>query len=150
VFEWARSVNPAQPLTSGVWRGSFRVPSGIAATQLDNSDIITFHSYAAPEGFEARIDELAPLGRPILCTEYLAREDASTVEDILPIAKRRGVGAYNWGLVAGRTQTYYPWDSWDDPYDAVPEQWMHDLIHPDGRAFRVSEIQTIQKLAGGA
>jgi hypothetical protein len=84
-----------------------------------------------------------------LCTEYLARDDASTVEGILPIAKRRGVGAYNWGLVAGRTQTYYPWDSWDDPYDAPPEQWMHDLVRPDGQAFSVAEIQTIQKLARG-
>jgi hypothetical protein len=150
VFEWARSVAPAQPLTSGVWRGSWRNPTGIMATQLDNSDIITFHSYAPPEQFEERIDELAPLGRPILCTEYLARGDDSTIEDILPIAKRRGVGAYNWGLVAGRTQTYFPWDSWEQPYSAVPEKWMHDLVHPDGRAFRTSEIQTIQKLARGA
>ncbi|MGN7778704.1 cellulase family glycosylhydrolase [Mycolicibacterium sp. 22603] len=147
VFDWARTVNPSQPLTSGVWRGSWRKPSGIVATQLDNSDIISFHSYAAPSTFEDKIDELEPLGRPILCTEYLAREDGCTVEGILPVAKRRGVGAYNWGLVAGRTQTYYPWDSWEKPYDKVPEKWMHDLVHPDGRAFRTSEIQTIQQLA---
>lgn len=149
VFEWARSVNPGQPLTSGVWRGSWRNPSGIVATQLDNSDIITFHNYDGPEQFEARIDELAPLGRPILCTEYLARNDASTVEDILPIARRRNVGAYNWGLIAGRTQTYLPWDSWDSPYDAPPQEWFHDLVRPDGQAFRASEIQTIQKLVRG-
>lgn len=146
VFQWARAVNPSQPLTSGVWRGSFRNPSGIPAIQLDNSDIITFHSYAEPTTFEDKIDQLEPLGRPIMCTEYLAREDDSTVENILPVAKRRGVGAYNWGLVAGRTQTYFPWDSWDAPYDEIPEKWMHDLVHPDGRAFQASEIATIQKL----
>lgn len=148
VFDWARSVNPTQPLTSGVWEGSFRNPTGIPKMQLDSSDIITFHSYAEPGTFEDKIDELAPLGRPIMCTEYLARADGSTVEDILPVAKRRGVGAYNWGLIAGRTQTYFPWDSWDDPYDAAPEKWMHDLVDPEGRAFRGSEIETIQKLSG--
>ena len=146
VFEWARSVDPVQPLTSGVWEGSFRNPTGIPKMQLDNSDIITFHSYAAPGTFEDKIDELEPLGRPIMCTEYLAREDGSTIEDILPVAKRRGVGAYNWGLIAGRTQTYFPWESWDEPYDEVPQEWMHDLVRPDGRAFRTDEIQTIQKL----
>lgn len=80
--------------------------------------MITFHSYAAPAEFEGRIAELAPLQRPILCTEYLARSQGSTVEGILPIAKRHNVGAFNWGLVAGKTQTYLPWDSWDHPYRA--------------------------------
>ena len=140
-----RYLNP-HGLTSGVWEGSFRNPTGIPKMQLDNSDIITFHSYAAPGTFEDKIDELEPLGRPIMCTEYLAREDGSTIEDILPVAKRRGVGAYNWGLIAGRTQTYFPWESWDEPYDEVPQEWMHDLVRPDGRAFRTDEIQTIQKL----
>lgn len=151
VFEWARAVNPAQPLTSGVWQGSWKNPadrSAIAATQLDNSDVITFHSYAKPDDFEERIDELAPLGRPIICTEYLARGQGSTIEGILPIAKRRGVGVYNWGFVAGRTQTYLPWDSWDHPYKGAPDPWFHDLLRPDGRAYRPAEIQTIQTLTG--
>jgi len=111
VFQWARSVDPSQPLTSGVWQGNWSDPaqrSAIAGIQLDNSDVITFHSYGKPAEFEARIAELAPLGRPILCTEYLARDEGSTVEGILPIAKQRNVGAYNWGLVAGKTETYLP------------------------------------------
>ena len=118
VFLWARDVDPVQPLTSGVWQGTWADPSRrsvIAATQLDNSDVITFHSYAKPVDFEARIAELAPLQRPILCTEYLARSLGSTVEGILPIAKQHNIGAFNWGLVAGKTQTYLPWDSWDHP-----------------------------------
>lgn len=95
--------------------GRSRRRSTISAIQLDNADVITFHSYAAPAEFEGRIAELAPLQRPILCTEYLARSQGSTVEGILPIAKRHNVGAFNWGLVAGKTQTYLPWDSWDHP-----------------------------------
>lgn len=150
VFAWARSAGASQPLTSGVWQGSWGAGqrSAIAATQLDNSDVITFHSYGTPSEFEARIEELEPLGRPILCTEYLARTEGNTIEDILPIAKRHNVGAYNWGLVAGKTQTYLPWDSWDKPYTAPPKTWFHDLLQPDGRPYRPTEVKTIQTLTG--
>ncbi len=150
VFGWARAVNPGQPLTSGVWQGQWSEParrSTIAGIQLDNSDVITFHSYAEPATFESRITELAPQGRPILCTEYMARTQGSTIQGILPVAKRHNVGAYNWGLVAGKTQTYLPWDSWDHPYPAVPKVWFHDLLGPDGRPFQDNEIQAIKALA---
>lgn len=152
VFRWARSVDPVQPLTSGVWNGNWGDPgsrSTISGIQLDNADVITFHSYAAPADFEARIAELAPLGRPIVCTEYLARPRGSNVEGILPIAKRHNVGAFNWGLVAGKTQTYLPWDSWDHPYPTPPKVWFSDLLLPDGRPYRDSEIQTIRSLTAG-
>ncbi len=103
----------------------------------------------APREFEARIDELAPpLGRPILCTEYLARPQGSTIEGILPIAKRRNVAAYNWGLVAGKTQTYLPWDTWDKPDPSEPKVWFSDLLRPDGSAYRDGEVKTIQQLTG--
>jgi hypothetical protein len=153
VFQWARSVDPDQPLTSGVWQGSWGNPqnrSAISAIQLDNSDVITFHSYDNPAGFTARVDELAPLGRPILCTEYMARSQGSTIQGVLPIARQRNVSAFNWGLVAGKTQTYFPWDSWDHPYAAPPKVWFHDLLLPDGRPYRDDEIETIRKLASGA
>jgi hypothetical protein len=150
VFAWARSVDPRQPLTSGVWDGEWADPasrSTIAGIQLANSDVITFHCYAEPDTFESRIAELAPQGRPIVCTEYMARPMGSTVEGVLPIAKRHNVGAINWGLVAGKTQTYFPWDSWDHPYAAVPKVWFHDLLRPDGTAFQGDESQTIRMLS---
>lgn len=149
VFGWARSVNPSQPLTSAVWDGEWGDPaqrSAIANIQLDNSDVVSFHSYGKPADFESRITELQPLGRPILCTEYMARTQGSTIAGILPIAKRHNVGALNWGLVAGKTQTYFPWDSWDHPYPSVPQVWFHDLLRPDGRPFDDGEIQTIRGL----
>jgi hypothetical protein len=149
VFQWARAVDPSQPLTSGVWQGDFEQGQGRSAIsdfQLNNADVITFHSYAEPAGFEDRINELTPLGRPIICTEYMARPKGSTIEGILPIAKRRNVGAINWGLVAGKTQTYFPWDSWDHPYKAPPNVWFHDLLQPDGRPFQDSEMLTVRKL----
>jgi hypothetical protein len=153
VFAWARSVDPRQPLTSGVWNGEWGDPasrSTIAGIQLANSDVLTFHSYAEPETFESRIAELAPQGRPILCTEYMARPMGSTIESILPIAKRHNVGAINWGLVAGKTQTYFPWDSWDHPYAAVPKVWFHDLLRPDGTPFQGNEPQTIRLLSASS
>jgi len=150
VFGWARSVDPTQPLTSGVWHGhwSAAARSEIAGIQLDYSDVISFHSYAEPATFESRIAELAPQGRPMLCTEYMARTQGSTVAGILPVARRHNVGAYNWGLVAGKTQTYFPWDSWQHSYATMPAVWFHDLLHPDGRPFQNSEIQTVRKLSG--
>jgi len=149
VFSWARAVDPQQPLTSGVWDGEWDAAhrNAISGIQLDNSDVITFHSYGDPATFENKIGELSPLGRPMICTEYMARTLGSTVEGILPVAKRHNVGAVNWGLVAGKTQTYFPWDSWDHPYTAIPEVWFHDLLRPDGRPFRDTEIQTIQSLS---
>ncbi len=153
VFRWARAVDPSQPLTSGVWRGGDQGVQGgrsaISDIQLNNSDVITFHSYAEPAGFESRISELAPQGRPIICTEYMARPQGSTIESILPVAKRHNVGAFNWGLVAGKTQTYFPWNSWDHPYTSVPKVWFHDLLQPDGRPFKDSEVQAARSLVGG-
>lgn len=151
VFRWARAVDASQPLTSGVWRGDWGQPQGrsaISDIQLANSDVVTFHSYAEPAGFESRINELTPMGRPILCTEYMARPRGSTVQSILPVAKRHNVGAINWGLVAGKTQTYFPWESWDHPATTVPKVWFHDLIRPEGRPFQDIEVLTVRKLAG--
>jgi len=151
VFRWARAVDPVQPLTSAVWQGNWGDPgqrSTISGIQLDNSAVITFHCYDKPAAFEGRIAELSSLGRPILCTEYLARSRGSTVEGILPIAKRHNVGAFNWGLVAGKTQTYFPWDSWEHPYTTPPKVWFHDLLQPDGRPYQHAEIQTIRNLSG--
>ncbi len=150
VFQWARAVDPIQPLTSGVWDGVWGDPARrnkINRIQLDLSDVISFHSYADPKGFEARLDELTPLGRPILCTEYMARTLGSTVESILPITKRRNIGAFTWGFVAGKTQTYLPWDSWDKPVTG-PQLWFHDLLNTDGSPYRAGEINTIRDLTG--
>ena len=55
VFAWARETHPMQPLTSGVWQGAWSPagqPSPMARIQLEESDILTFHSYGWPEAFE--------------------------------------------------------------------------------------------------
>lgn len=148
-FEWARSVNPSQPLTSGVWAGDWSSPDKlkpIEKVQLDESDIVTFHNYENGEEFEKRIKWLLPLGRPIICTEYMARGNNSYFETSLPIAKKYKVGAINWGLVDGKSQTKYAWDSWGKQYTSEPELWFHEIFHTDGKPYRQKEVELIRKL----
>ena len=151
-FAWAREMHPQQPLTSGVWTGNWEDPSKQSETtriQLAQSDVISFHSYEWPEGFEARIASLQPLHRPLLCTEYMARGNGSTFDTILPIAKREHVAAINWGLVAGKTQTYLPWDSWDRPYVRTqPTLWFHEVFRQDGTPYRQREVDLLRQLTG--
>ena len=150
VFDWARSAHPSQPLTSGVWHGNWSDPTKENDTtkiQLAESDIISFHNYGWPESFEARIKELQPNNRPILCTEYMARSAGSTFDTVLPVAKRYHVAAINWGLVNGKTQTNLPWDSWERPYVLTqPTVWFHDVFHPDGTPYRQAEADLIRRL----
>lgn len=151
VFQWARSANPVQPLTSGVWHDEHWEDMAhlnpAERTQLTESDIISFHNYDWPEMFQARIKSLQGLHRPILCTEYMARGNGSTFDGSLPIAAKYNVGAINWGLVQGKMQTELPWESWDHPYTKKqPPLWFHEVFHTDGRPYRQAEVDLIHKL----
>lgn len=151
-FEWSRSVNPSQPLTSGIWLGdwsSHETLAPIQKAQIELSDIISFHNYDDPEDFENRIRWLQRYGRPLLCTEYMARPNGSTFEGFLPIAKKYNVAMYNWGLVDGKTQTKYPWDSWEKTYTNEPELWFHEVFRNDGTPYKEEETQLIYKMTDG-
>ncbi len=152
-FEWAREVNPMQPLTSGVYDVDTSADENSLAElekiQVRNSDIITFHNYSWPESFKAEVVWLRRFHRPIICTEFMARPLGSTFDAILPIAKQEHVGAINWGFVAGKTQTYYPWESWQHPYILdQPPVWFHEVLHGDGSPYRQAEVDLIRKLTG--
>ncbi len=150
VFAWARSVHPVQPLTSGVWHGnwsSLDKMSPMARVQIEQSDVISFHNYGWPEEFEKRIQELQQYHRPLICTEYMARGAGSLFDTVLPVAKKYRVGAINWGLVAGKSQTYLPWDSWQRPYvERPPTIWFHDVFYADGKPYREHEVEIIRSL----
>ncbi len=150
-WKWARSVNPSQPLTSGVWKGKWTSDSTLTEMedfQLKNSDVITFHSYDRPEVTQARIDSLRRYNRPVICTEYMARPLGSTFASILLLLKKEKVGAYNWGFVNGKSQTIYPWDSWEKSYNAEPAVWFHDIFRQDGAPYDPKEVELIRHLAG--
>lgn len=154
VYDWARSADPDQPLTSGVFDGGDWNPgeaglTAIQTTQLTHSDIVSFHSYAWPEEFERRVVQLEAYGRPVWCTEYMARSAGSTIDTVLPVGKAHNVAMFNWGFVDGKTQTRFPWDSWEHPYDTrEPVVWFHDLYRKDGTPYRQREIDIIQELTG--
>ena len=152
VFAWAREMHPAQPLTSGVWQGNWSDPAKESETtriQLEESDVISFHNYDWPEIFQARVDSLRSLGRPLLCTEYMARGNGSTFDTILPLMKQDHVAAINWGLVAGKTQTWLPWDSWQRPYVNIePTVWFHEVFRQDDTPYRQREVDLLRQLTG--
>jgi hypothetical protein len=152
VFRWARAAQPVQPLTSGVWKGDYSSDDKLDAMQriqLMESDVISFHSYDDASEFEKRIKWLVRYNRPILCTEYMARGNRSTFQGSLPVAKRYKVAAINWGLVAGKTQTFLPWDSWEKPYvGREPAIWFHEVFRTDGTPYKQDEVELIKQLTG--
>lgn len=150
-FAWAREVDPSQPLTSGVWIGTWPDPAKLSPTekfQLDNSDVISFHCYGQLPEMKQAVEHLRSYGRPLLCTEYMARPRGSTFDPILGYLKDQKVAAYNWGFVSGKTQTIYPWDTWEKQYTAEPKVWFHDIFRQDGTPYDPKEVSYIRKITG--
>ncbi|MHA7879539.1 MAG: glycoside hydrolase 5 family protein [Saccharospirillum sp.] len=144
VYQWAREVNPSQPLTTAPFRWTEGF-TAINAFHLANADILSFHDYEGLAVTDAVVKRLEPQGRPMLCTEYMARSQGSELSTHLPYFKEKGIGALNWGFVAGRTQTNYPWES--QPSNDEPALWFHDLYYPDQTPYRPDEIALIQSLS---
>lgn len=147
IFDWARTAKPQQPLTVGLYGDPTKPEdpaAGINATALELSDVISFHSYDALDGLENWITHMAAPGRGVICTEWLARSANSTV-DLLEVMATHRVGAYNWGLVDGKTQTKYPWSSWWEPV-AEDAPWFHELFHPDGIPYDIGETALFRRL----
>ena len=147
-YGWARAANPSQPITAGVWLGTWADPAKLSAMEkfmLEESDVITFHNYAGQEEVQQCVQNLKRYGRPILCTEYMARPRSSTFDPLLGYFKEQKVAAYNWGFVAGKTQTIYPWDSWTKPYTNEPPVWFHDIFRRDGTPYDAKEVDYIKR-----
>ncbi len=142
VFEWARTVNPDQPLSAGLWTWDFEK---LNAFQALNSDIITYHNYDEPAGHLNVIQLLKSHGKPLICTEYMARTRNSRFSNIMPLLKKENVGALNWGFVSGKTNTIYAWDT-PMPDGAQPIEWFHDIFFTDGKPYRQDEVNLIRKL----
>ncbi|MGA3239571.1 MAG: 1,4-beta-xylanase [Bryobacteraceae bacterium] len=152
LFKFARAAMPSQPLTSSLWQGDWSSPDKLSAVekiQLEESDIVSFHNYDKPADFEKRLQWLQQYHRPVFCTEFLARDRDSTFQGILPIAKKYNAAAFSWGLVAGKTQTYLPLDSWQHPYtDRQPAVWHQDIFRDNGTPYSQEEIDFIRQITG--
>ncbi len=145
VFEWAWEVRPTQPLTSATWNAEL---VNLNPVQHRNSDIITFHNYKDADNLEEEIQSLASYQRPIICTEYMARTSESFFETHLPIFRKYNIGAINWGLVAGKTNTIFPWGSPEGTDE--PTVWFHDIFRKDGTPYDEKEVIVIRSITGAA
>ncbi len=143
VFSWAWIIRPSQPLTCATWNHDDKYRN-LNQFQLASADVITFHNYSEPEKLEAEIIHLQKLERPLICSEYMARTNGSRFETNLPVLKKYHVGAINWGLVSGKTNTIFPWGSKEGTPE--PKIWFHDIFRQDGTPFNQEEIKAIQKL----
>ena len=134
-FQWARQVNPTQPLTS-CWEA------------IEISDIYTFHTYGKPgtdsdgNSWARGMEGLKTTGRPALCTEFMARTMGNTLDSVLPFFATHKVGWYEWGLCAGSAQYHFPWN-WPEG-SPPPWLWFHCLLYPDGTPYKTEEIELIK------
>jgi hypothetical protein len=142
VFSWARDVNPDQPISAGIWAWDFEK---LNAFQSLNSDIITYHDYEPDTAHTRVVQLLKTHGRPMICTEYMARSRRSTFKTILPVLKKENVGAISWGLVSGKTNTKYAWDT-PLPDGTEPKLWFHDIFHQNGTPYIPEETEFIRKI----
>ena len=143
-FEWAREINPRQPLTIGIWE--FK-NYDLAFAEL--SDIVSYHDYMPLSESEKKIELLKKYNRPLLCTEWLNRPGGNTFQSHLPLYKRENIGIYNWGLINGKTQTHLNWGTMNGKPDDSPDIWQHDIFYPDGTPYDENEIKLIQKYKPG-
>lgn len=141
-IKWAREINPDQPISIGLWDWNFEK---LNAIQLQNSDIITYHNYEEPQWHERTINLLKASGKPLICTEYMARSRNSRFSNILPLLKKENVGAINWGFADGKTNTKFAWDT---PLadGSEPIEWFHEIFNTDGTPYRKDEVELIKKL----
>jgi hypothetical protein len=151
VWDWAAAADPVQPLTVGAYlrvqNPRPHAASPVARTALERSDVVSFHLYGPDETLRRTVATLGAIGRPLLCTEWLARPTSPPAQ--LEVFRELGVGAFNWGLVDGRSQTRYPWTSWVRA--AGPSTpWFHELLHRDGSAYDEAEVEQFRRTAGAA
>jgi hypothetical protein len=142
IFIWAHEVRPDQPLSAGLWNWDLEK---LNAFQVNNSDVITYHDYELPEWHLRVVQVLKAYGRPLICTEYMARPRNSTFENTMPMLKEQHVGAISWGLVEGKTNTKYAWDA-PMPNGDEPKLWFHEVYRKDGTPYKQEEVDLIKKL----
>ncbi len=137
---WIREIGPSQPITAPIYLEHPKLNQEL----IEASDVISFHNYSPVDHLKKQINYLKELRRPILCTEYLNRKDGSFFETFLPVFKTEKIGCFNWGLVAGKTQTVHGWEKRGDSDD--PECWFHDILRKDGNPFSEKEVELLKKL----
>lgn len=157
VFGWARDAAPAHPITVGGWRiphawdteDQALYENRIDQTAFSLSDLVSFHAYCGVERMNTIINLLRQFGRPLMCTEWMARSAGSRITETLPILHDARIGAWQWGLVRGKTQTHIPWPGVKQTipdYDENTSEWFHDVFDTDGKPYSEEEVALIRGL----
>ena len=118
--------------------------------QKAHCDVITFHNYGDTNSLKRDIEDMQRIGRPLICTEYMARPNKSRFTTHLPVFIRYNVGAINWGLVSGKSNTIYAWKDKSHTDGSEPVVWFHDVFRKDGTPYDVKETDLIKLLASKA
>ncbi|MCX6341745.1 MAG: hypothetical protein NTU72_05120 [Fimbriimonadales bacterium] len=139
-FEWAWDVRPSQPVSAGLWYGN----NEFNQFQIANSDVITFHNYNDAKNLQSEISRLVKLGRPVVCTEWMARQNSSWIKTNLPVFHESKIACFNWGLVSGKSNTIFPWGSKEGSEEPTP--WFHDIFRQDGTPFDATETDLFKNL----
>ena len=158
MFELAWGINPSQPLAADIWAGDYGTsPDGANKAQRlagELSDIVSYHCYG---NYETQVQTIHKLrryyGRPLVNTEWLARVLGNDVFSAYPLFWLERIGCTCWGFVAGKYQTFEPWEGmWKriekgDPAakDWDMTKWFHDLIRPSLRPYDPKEIDVIKR-----
>lgn len=138
-FNWARATDAEQPLAVAAWT---RPGSAMTAHKLERSDLVTFQSFDAPQQLEALLVRLKKQNRPVICTDWLMRQNGNNFESLLPVFSVHRVGWFNRGLVNGRTQTWLQQPQFRSEKD--PDVWQHDVFRANGEAFSKQEVEQIK------
>lgn len=143
-FIWARTAKPIQPLTACIYDKDLH---DINEVVLKLSDIITFHNYNPLPHLKMVVEKLRAFSRPLICTEWMARSRGSRINTHLPFFCQEGIGCYIWGLVNGKTQTSFGWETLESASKRAeePGEWFHDLLHPNGEPYSDEEIQILRE-----
>ena len=145
-FEWARSCSPVQPLTAGVWK--FTGNEAVERWCAENSDVISLHAYTPYERTCELIAQYKEQNRPLLITEWMHRPAGNTILTHLPLFHREKIGAWQWGMLQGKTQTNLSWSTMNGGTpDPDPALWQHDLLRPDGTPYDPAETDLIAELS---
>jgi hypothetical protein len=97
------------------------------------------------EGFKKRIDQFLRIADKHKIKPMFVLFDSCWE----PFPQSGPQRAPNWGFVAGKTQTFLPWDSWQRPYTGrEPAIWFHEIFKQDGTPYRQEEIELIWNLTG--
>jgi hypothetical protein len=154
VFEWVRLERPSVPLTASAWHmpdpffdTSDVIPLGHRIDQraMQLSDVISIHAYCEPMRLQSILTDIARFGKPILLTEWMARQISSTFDTSLPTLKELKVGAYQWGLVKGKSQTWLPWPHIAHKYENDPT-WWHDVLDAEGNFHSEKEAEVFRSV----